>query len=113
MSSLLKTSSESSLFFSLSRAQPNFSINVFPLPPFLPSAVPLSGRPVHGLIFLYKWRAEEPAQGSVVQDSRLEDIFFAKQVMQFLKTHRWREMIACSKQTKLYVVKWILVYVEH
>ena len=41
---------------------------------------PCSCRPVHGLIFLYKWRAEEPAQGSVVQDSRLEDIFFAKQV---------------------------------
>ena len=37
-------------------------------------------RPVHGLIFLYKWRAEETVQGSVVRDSRLDDIFFAKQV---------------------------------
>ena len=36
-------------------------------------------RPVHGLIFLYKWRAEEQPQGSVVRDSRLNDIFFAKQ----------------------------------
>ena len=37
-------------------------------------------RPVHGLIFLYKWRSEEEPQGSVVRDSRLDDIFFAKQV---------------------------------
>ena len=37
-------------------------------------------RPVHGLIFLYKWRAEEEPQGSIVKDSRLEEIFFAKQV---------------------------------
>ena len=37
-------------------------------------------RPVHGLIFLYKWRPGEEPQGSVVQDSRIQDIFFAKQV---------------------------------
>ena len=37
-------------------------------------------RPVHGLIFLYKCRAEEEPQGSIVKDSRLEEIFFAKQV---------------------------------
>ena len=51
-----------------------------PPPPSLLSSPHVLFRPVHGLIFLYKWRSEEPAQGSVVQDSRLEDIFFAKQV---------------------------------
>jgi ubiquitin carboxyl-terminal hydrolase L5 len=38
-------------------------------------------RPVHGLIFLFKWRAEERQTGTVVQDSRLERLFFAKQVI--------------------------------
>ena len=37
-------------------------------------------RPCHGLIFLFKWRAGEEPAGSVVQDSRLDTIFFAKQV---------------------------------
>jgi hypothetical protein len=37
-------------------------------------------RPVHGLIFLFKWQPETEPQGSIVQDSRLEKIFFAKQV---------------------------------
>lgn len=36
-------------------------------------------KPVHGLIFLYKWRPGEEPQGSVVQDDRIRDIFFAKQ----------------------------------
>jgi len=45
-------------------------------------------KPVHGLIFLYKWRAGEEPQGSIVQDSRLEEIFFAKQVRQVLLV--WR-----------------------
>lgn len=49
-----------------------------PLPPPPSSFLPC--RPVHGLIFLYKWRAEEEPQGSIVKDSRLEEIFFAKQV---------------------------------
>lgn len=37
-------------------------------------------RPVHGLIFLFKWQPGEEPAGSVVQDSRLDAIFFAKQV---------------------------------
>ena len=36
--------------------------------------------PVHGLIFLFKWRSGEEVDGSIVRDSRLEEIFFAKQV---------------------------------
>ncbi|CAH1785731.1 unnamed protein product [Owenia fusiformis] len=38
-------------------------------------------RPVHGLIFLFKWKPDDTPQGSLVQDSRLEKIFFAKQVI--------------------------------
>ncbi len=37
-------------------------------------------RPIHGLVFLYKWNAGSVPSGSVVQDSRLDSIFFAKQV---------------------------------
>ncbi|XP_040593706.1 ubiquitin carboxyl-terminal hydrolase isozyme L5 isoform X4 [Mesocricetus auratus] len=37
-------------------------------------------KPVHGLIFLFKWQPGEEPAGSVVQDSRLETIFFAKQM---------------------------------
>ncbi|KAL5483714.1 hypothetical protein EMCRGX_G020121 [Ephydatia muelleri] len=37
---------------------------------------------VHGLIFLYKWRQGEEPRGSIVEDSRLEEIFFSKQVVQ-------------------------------
>ena len=37
-------------------------------------------RPVYGLIFLFKWRSGEEADGSIVRDDRLEEIFFAKQV---------------------------------
>jgi len=37
-------------------------------------------RPVHGLIFLFKWKDDDEMEGSVVQDSRLDSIFFAKQV---------------------------------
>lgn len=37
-------------------------------------------RPVHGLIFLFKWQPGEEPAGSIVQDSRLDQIFFAKQV---------------------------------
>nr|XP_034977763.1 ubiquitin carboxyl-terminal hydrolase isozyme L5 isoform X3 [Zootoca vivipara] len=42
---------------------------------------PFLCRPVHGLIFLFKWQPGEEPAGSVVQDSRLETIFFAKQVI--------------------------------
>lgn len=38
-------------------------------------------KPVHGLIFLFKWQAGEEPAGSIVQDSRLDHIFFAKQVI--------------------------------
>uniref|UniRef100_A0A672Q471 Ubiquitin carboxyl-terminal hydrolase n=1 Tax=Sinocyclocheilus grahami TaxID=75366 RepID=A0A672Q471_SINGR len=38
-------------------------------------------KPVHGLIFLFKWQPGEEPAGSIVQDSRLEEIFFAKQVI--------------------------------
>ncbi|XP_044937082.1 ubiquitin carboxyl-terminal hydrolase isozyme L5 isoform X1 [Mustela putorius furo] len=38
-------------------------------------------KPVHGLIFLFKWQPGEEPAGSVVQDSRLDTIFFAKQVI--------------------------------
>ncbi|BES98701.1 ubiquitin carboxyl-terminal hydrolase isozyme [Nesidiocoris tenuis] len=38
-------------------------------------------KPVHGLIFLFKWIADDEPSGSVINDSRLEKIFFAKQVI--------------------------------
>eukprot|EP00112_Aurelia_sp_Birch-Aquarium-sp1_P006748 Seg1738.16 transcript_id=Seg1738.16/GoldUCD/mRNA.D3Y31 product="Ubiquitin carboxyl-terminal hydrolase isozyme L5" protein_id=Seg1738.16/GoldUCD/D3Y31 len=38
-------------------------------------------RPVHGLIFLFKWRPGDEPEGSVVKDSRLDTMFFAKQVI--------------------------------
>lgn len=38
-------------------------------------------QPVQGLIFLFKWQPAEEPSGSVVQDSRLDTIFFAKQVI--------------------------------
>jgi ubiquitin carboxyl-terminal hydrolase L5 len=37
--------------------------------------------PVYGLIFLFKWTGDDDTSGSVVLDSRLEKIFFAKQVI--------------------------------
>lgn len=38
-------------------------------------------RPIHGLIFLFKWVQDDEPSGVVVQDTRLEKIFFAKQVI--------------------------------
>lgn len=40
-------------------------------------------KPIHGLIFLFKWTKDtsEPS-GSIVQDSRLDKIFFARQVIE-------------------------------
>jgi len=38
-------------------------------------------KPVHGLIFLFKWVGHEDVSGSVVRDSRLDKVFFAKQVI--------------------------------
>jgi hypothetical protein len=37
-------------------------------------------RPIHGLIFLFKWVQDDEHTGSIVQDTRLDKIFFAKQV---------------------------------
>lgn len=37
-------------------------------------------RPIHGLIFLFKWVQDDELSGNIVQDSRLDKIFFAKQV---------------------------------
>nr|CAG4644148.1 EOG090X0A33 [Lepidurus arcticus] len=38
-------------------------------------------KPVHGLIFLFKWQPNEETSGTFVQDARLEKIFFAKQII--------------------------------
>ncbi|XP_069497176.1 ubiquitin carboxyl-terminal hydrolase isozyme L5 isoform X2 [Ambystoma mexicanum] len=38
-------------------------------------------KPVHGLIFLFKWQPGEEPAGSIVRDNRLQTIFFAKQVI--------------------------------
>ncbi|KAL4717511.1 hypothetical protein ACJJTC_000660 [Scirpophaga incertulas] len=38
-------------------------------------------RPVHGLIFLIKFKKHEEPSGPVVTDSRLDNIYFAKQVI--------------------------------
>ena len=37
-------------------------------------------KPVFGLIFLFKWVHDENPQGSLVKDSRVLEMFFAKQV---------------------------------
>ncbi|CAH1101114.1 unnamed protein product [Psylliodes chrysocephalus] len=39
-------------------------------------------KPIHGLIFLFKWTKDDEPSGSVVQDNRLEKIFFARQVIE-------------------------------
>ncbi|KAJ8672776.1 hypothetical protein QAD02_004036 [Eretmocerus hayati] len=38
-------------------------------------------KPIHGLIFLFKWVQDDEPSGTVVTDSRLDKIFFAKQVI--------------------------------
>ena len=38
-------------------------------------------RPIYGLIFLFKCVSDDNTEGSIVQDSRLDNIFFAKQVI--------------------------------
>lgn len=37
--------------------------------------------PIYGLIFLFKWVKDDEPSGTVVEDDRLEKIFFAKQVI--------------------------------
>jgi hypothetical protein len=57
-------------------------------------------RPIHGLIFLFKWVQDDEPTGSVVQDARLDKIFFAKQVktLVFSEPTLWvRVMILRSK----------------
>jgi len=39
-------------------------------------------KPVHGLVFLFKWVPDENPQGTVVLDDRANQMFFAKQVIQ-------------------------------
>lgn len=39
-------------------------------------------KPIHGLIFLFKWAKDDECSGSIVQDNRLDKIFFAKQVIE-------------------------------
>ena len=39
-------------------------------------------RPIHGLIFLFKWIGNTEIDGSFVTDSRLDDIIFVKQVIE-------------------------------
>ncbi len=46
-------------------------------------------RPVHGLIFLFKWRPGDEPAGELVTDERLHKIFFAKQV--------WRQCAIASR----------------
>ena len=56
---------------------------------------------MHGLIFLFKWigtSAVENASGSIVQDDRLDKIFFARQVIQN----------ACATQVQNYVYVFII-----
>ncbi|XP_001607168.1 ubiquitin carboxyl-terminal hydrolase isozyme L5 [Nasonia vitripennis] len=38
-------------------------------------------KPIHGLIFLFKWVQDDEPSGAIVQDNRLDKIFFAKQVI--------------------------------
>ena len=57
------------------RSQTSLWVNLF-----LVFALPIESGENSRLIFLFKWTAEEEPSGSIVQDSRLESIFFAKQV---------------------------------
>ncbi|KAF0693245.1 ubiquitin carboxyl-terminal hydrolase isozyme L5 isoform X1, partial [Aphis craccivora] len=38
-------------------------------------------KPVHGLIFLFRWIGEDQPDGQIVRDLRVEKLFFAKQVI--------------------------------
>ncbi|VVC35564.1 Hypothetical protein CINCED_3A018516 [Cinara cedri] len=38
-------------------------------------------KPVHGLIFLFRWMGQEQVEEPIVNDSRIEKIFFAQQVI--------------------------------
>ena len=69
--------------------------------------------PVHGLIFLFKWRSGEEVDGSIVRDSRLDEIFFAKQVRQkffwtYCKNELYRPVLFFLTMTMIFCVipKW-------
>ena len=60
-------------------------------------------KPVHGLIFLFKWVQDLSGkpQGEVVKDSRADEIFFPKQVIisricTVLIENKWK-MFCCFK----------------
>lgn len=65
-------------------------------------------RPIHGLIFLFKWVPDNESSGNVVQDNRLDKIFFAKQVWKFIpfiltylqltSTFNWLNIFTGNKQ---------------
>ncbi|CAF5107931.1 unnamed protein product, partial [Rotaria sp. Silwood1] len=38
-------------------------------------------KPCHGLIFLFKWQETDTSNDNMVKDSRLDEIFFAKQTI--------------------------------
>lgn len=38
-------------------------------------------KPIYGLIFLFKWKRSDDSTATIVKDSRLERLFFAKQVI--------------------------------
>lgn len=38
-------------------------------------------QPIYGLVFLFKWRQADDSKANIVRDSRLERLFFAKQVI--------------------------------
>jgi ubiquitin carboxyl-terminal hydrolase L5 len=61
-------------------------------------------KPVHGLVFLYKWRPEETIQGSIVEDSRLKDIFFARQVHKLISVLINRGFPIMYRRSRMHVL---------
>lgn len=52
---------------------------------FILKIVSQKKRPIHGLIFLFKWIGNTEIDGTFVTDQeKLDDIFFLKQVIDFL-----------------------------
>ena len=59
---------------------PIISCFLFPFINFIPYCSFNIVRPVHGLIFLFKWKPGEEPAGPIVHESRSLGMFFAKQV---------------------------------
>lgn len=59
---------------------PILSCLPFPFINFIPYCSFNIVRPVHGLIFLFKWKPGEEPAGPIVHESRSLGMFFAKQV---------------------------------